>query len=131
MSAVPYGDDGGAMFGELSWANGAKLTGVVNNGMGEYEPAPESSLRRFSGWVWGVTNPVPVPMRGEFEFRNGERFTGSYNAGSNASGVYVSADGERRFVGEIDFEAGSYRPMRGQLEDRRGRVLAVVYVRQP
>lgn len=131
MSAVPYGDDGGTMFGELAWANGGKFVGVVSSAIGEYVPPTESALARFSGWVFGPAQSAPTPMTGEFEFKNGERFTGSFNAGSNASGIYVSADGERRFVGTIDFLAGSYRPMKGQLEDRRGRLLAVVDVREP
>lgn len=121
MAAVPYGDAGGEMFGTLAYSSGAAFTGSVNSSIGEYSGAPESSISRFRGWVY-----ANEPMTGVFEFKNGETFTGSILAGSNASGIYVSADGDHRFVGIVDFTGGAFRPVRGQVEDRRHHVLAVI-----
>lgn len=131
MAAVPYGDEGGSVFGELTWANGATLTGALSVSMGAYDPPIESSVQRFTGFVWGATNPVATPMTGHFDFKSGDSFLGSYRTGHNAIGVYASADGSRRFVGEIDFSAPAFRPLRGNLMDRDGRTLAVVNVREP
>lgn len=126
MSAVAYGDEGGSMFGELAWASGATMTGALSQSMGEYRPPLESSVQRFTGFVFGTTNPDAVPMTGDFEFKTGDHFVGSFNTGRNALGVYASADGALRFVGEIDFYTPAFRPIRGNLLDRNGRTLAVV-----
>lgn len=130
MAAVAYGDQGGAMFGDLLWASGAKLTGALTESMGEYIPPEESSVRRFAGFVTGTTNPDATPMTGEFEFKTGDRFLGSFMTGRNAIGIYSSADGGLRFIGEIDFSAPAFRPLRGNLLDRQGNTLAVVNVRE-
>ena len=126
-SAVAYGDQGGAQLGTVSWNSGASLTGHLDSATGEYTPSPESSLSAFRGWVWGLENATPTPMTGRYEFDNGDTFLGSYNTGSNASGVYRSADGERVFVGTINFELGGFYPVQGYMEDRtEKKVLAVV-----
>lgn len=119
-------DAGAGLRGTVEWADGSILTGAVAAGLGDFEPSPESALSEFEGWVYGTTAPIPTPMTGVFLFKSGDQFTGSYNAGTNARGVYVSSSGDRRFVGEVNFEAGGYLPIRGQVEDSRGRVLAVV-----
>jgi len=121
MKAVPWGDAEGAQLGTLTWTDGAVLTGAVSQSLGVFKPAPESSLKEFRGWMY-----FNDPATGVFEFKTGERFTGSYNAGTNASGVYESADGSRRFIGEIDFDGGSFLPVVGQVYDRSGKVIAVV-----
>lgn len=113
--------DEGVMLGTLTWESGVRFTGDLSEMFGVYEPEPDSQLLRFSGWLQRAR-----PMTGVFEFRNGDEFRGQYNLGSNASGTYTEAGGERHFIGLIDLSAGVYRPLRGFVEDRRGRVLAVV-----
>ncbi len=126
MEAVSYGDEGRALFGDLSWASGAKLTGSLSESIGEYQPPEESSIRRFAGFLTGTISPDATPMTGEFIFKTGDQFFGSYLTGRNALGVYASANGEFRFVGEIDFTAPAFRPLQGNLVDRNGRTIAVV-----
>ena len=126
MTAVPYASEQGPMLGVVTYPDGANMTGEFGSDLGIYDPAPESAMTAFNGWVFGAASAYPQPMTGVFEFKNGERFIGSYLAGSNARGVYRSSDGQRRFVGEIDFTGGRWRPVAGIVEDRRGRLLAVV-----
>ena len=124
--AVPYGNTAGTLYGTITYANGASLIGVVGDGTGVYTADEFSGLSEFRGWVWGAASSSPVPMTGIFDFKNGESFTGSYLTGTNAIGIYSSNDGNRLFVGEIDFQGGAIRPIKGIMQDRRGHLLALV-----
>lgn len=123
MTATTYDGERGPMLGHVSYPSGAGMIGLFGPDIGLYTASPESLLSDFSGWVYGATSSNPQPMDGIFSFRNGYSFTGQENGGI---GIYATADGERRFVGKIDFEHGSFRPLVGILEDRRGRLLATV-----
>jgi hypothetical protein len=127
MTAVPYDGEYGPMLGEVDYPSGARMVGLFGPDVGRFEASEVSALDEFIGWVWGATTANPAPADGVFRFRNGESFTGkTYNAGETGKGYYASADGERRFVGEIDFSGGYWRPVRGIVEDRKKRLKAVV-----
>lgn len=116
------------LLGTIAYPNGAAMEGAFGPDIGIFTPPDESSLERFRGWVYGARTATPVPMVGIFDFKSGESFSGSYNTGSNASGIYSSSDGSRQFVGEIDFHGAIWTPVRGVLESKSGSVLAVVGV---
>lgn len=126
MRAVPYHWNDGPMLGEISYATGATMTGVFGPNLGVFISAPESPVAEFRGWVQSAASAHPYAMVGVFHYRNGERFSGCYCAGNNARGVYQAADGQRRFVGMVDFTGENPRPLQGIVEDRQGRLLAVV-----
>lgn len=117
--------NGFGTFGTVQFPSGAVFIGEVGQGEGRYAPSPESKLTAFSGYVWGVETAYPRPIEGIFEFKTGESFTGTLS-GSEARGIYLSADGMRRFVGTMIVEADSPRPVAGIVEDRNRGLLAVV-----
>lgn len=112
-------------FGTVQFPSGASFTGEVGQGEGRYAPSPESVLSAFTGWVFGVGSAGPRPTEGVFEFKTGDSFTGTLS-GSQARGIYMSADGSRRFVGTLIVESSMPRPVAGIVEDRNRRLLAVV-----
>lgn len=117
----------GSPLGSTAYPTGATLTGDLSAGLGVYRGYPESPLNQFSGWVFNAGSGSPRPIDGIFEWKNGDVFTGSMTGdGSTSAGVYVSGDGERRFVGIIDFSQSEFRPVRGYLENAKGKLLAVV-----
>lgn len=123
------GTSAGAKLGTVTYAWGSKMTGSLSEGLGVYEASADSPLSRFSGFVLGATGSRPFPTDGIFEWKNGDTFTGSLTgSGIAASGVYVSANGDRKFVGVIDLNQSEFRPLRGHLFDRSGKLLAVVNV---
>lgn len=126
MRAMPYYGEDGPMLGEISYATGAKMTGVFGPDIGVFVSAPEAPVAEFRGWVQHAVSADPNAMVGVFDYRNGERFSGCYCAGSNARGAFESADGGRRFIGQIDLTGERPRPLQGIVEDKRGRLLAVV-----
>ena len=126
MRAVSYHGSDGPMLGEISYASGATMTGVFGPNLGVFVSAPESPVAEFRGWVQSAASAHPYAMVGVFHYRNGERFSGCYCAGNNARGVYEAADGQRRFVGTIDFTGDRPRPLQGIVEDRQGRLRAVL-----
>jgi hypothetical protein len=125
--AATRGTSNGATLGTVTYSTGATMTGAFGPDIGVYVAAPESPLRRFSGWVSGATGSAPAPCDGIFEWKNGDSFTGSITgSGSLSQGVYVEAGGNRRFVGVADLSESQFRPVRGYVEDGSGRLLAVV-----
>lgn len=121
------GTSTGAKLGTVTYAWGAKMTGSLGDGLGVYLAAIDSPLSRFSGFVWGATENRPFPTNGIFEWKNGDTFTGSFTgSGSGASGIYIDASGNRKFVGVIDMSQSEFRPIRGYLLDQSGKLLAVV-----
>lgn len=116
------------LLGTITYPSGAIMEGAFGPDIGTFTPSSESPLSRFRGWVYGAGTSAPVPMVGIFDFKNGEKFSGSYNTGRNARGIYYSSDGSMQFVGEIDFHGATWVPLRGVLESRSGNVLAVVGV---
>lgn len=126
MNAVPLDGETGPMIGTITYPTGDEMIGNFGDNRGVFTASPESWVADFHGWVQFAASGKPSPQEGVFNFKNGESFTGSYLAGSNASGVYSSTDGEKRFVGVIDMSQVPVRPVHGVLEDRRGKLLAVV-----
>lgn len=117
----------GSPLGSITYPTGAILTGDLVAGLGTYQAYLESPLSRFSGWVFGAGSRSPRPIDGIYEWKSGDIFTGSMTGDASAStGVYVSADGQKRFVGVIDFSQTEFRPVRGYLETATGKLLAVV-----
>ena len=112
--------------GSMTYPNGAHMQGGFGPDIGIYTGGELSPLREFRGWVYDARTSTPIPMTGVFEFKSGESFAGSYMAGSNAIGIYTSADESRRFVGVIDFDSASWTPLRGILESKAGKILAVI-----
>lgn len=112
-------------FGTVTYPTGASMVGEFGPDVGIYSPDRSAVLKSFRGWVWGAQTPSPVPMIGIFEFRNGDSFSGGHS-GRSARGIYSSADGQKRFVGEVDFNGGTYLPVNGILEDGQGKLLANV-----
>lgn len=112
--------------GSMAYPNGAHMLGGFGPDIGIFTGDPTSSLKEFRGWVYGAKTATPTPMTGVFEFKNGESFSGSYNTGSNAIGIYLSVDGSKQFVGVIDFHGASWIPLQGVLETKSGKVLAVI-----
>jgi hypothetical protein len=117
--------NGYGTFGTVKFPSGASFTGEVSQGEGRYTPSPESVLTAFTGWVFGVGTANPHPSEGVFEFKTGDSFTGTLS-GSQAHGIYMAADGSRRFVGTMIVDSASPRPVAGIVEDRNRRLLAVV-----
>lgn len=112
--------------GSMTYPSGAHMQGGFGPDIGIYTGDELSPLREFRGWVYGARTSRPIPMTGIFEFKNGESFVGSYLAGSNASGIYTSADESRRFVGVVDFDSVPWTPLRGVLENKAGKILAII-----
>ena len=125
MIATPANGESGPLLGKITYPSGARFEGLLSHGgaRGVIDPSPESPLAAFSGDVGSASTPNPRPLSGIYSFRNDDTFTGG------GYGIYESADGERRFIGWIDFSQTNIRPAEGIMEDRRGRLLAVV-VRQ-
>ena len=123
------GRSAGSRLGTITYAWGSRMTGSLSDGLGVYEASADSPLSRFSGFVLGATGSRPFPTNGIFEWKNGDTFTGSLTgSGGSASGIYVSANGDRKFVGVIDMSQSEFRPLRGNLLDQSGKLLAVVNV---
>jgi hypothetical protein len=116
------------LLGTIKYPGGTVMEGAFGPDVGTFTPTEEFPLERFRGWVYGARTSTPIPMVGIFNFRGGDSFSGSYNTGGNASGIYSSTDSSMRFVGEIDFRGATWIPLRGVLENKDGRVLAVVGV---
>lgn len=125
--AATRGTSGGAILGTVKYASGAEMTGSLSDNMGVYTGAPESPLLRFSGFVWGATESHPSPRTGIFEWKNGDTFVGSITGSGNLSqGVYIDANGGRRFIGTIDLSESQFRPVKGGMKDGSGKLLAIV-----
>lgn len=126
MTAYPIDGEGGTPYGVMTYASGASMIGEFGGDTGILTASPESLIAEFRGWVYGAAQQKPTPMKGVFDFKNGESFTGSLNAENNARGIYSSVDGTQRFVGLMDLSGVPGRPLKGVMEDRRGRLLAIV-----
>ena len=114
----------------MTYDSGARMTGEFGSNLGVYEAGPESPLLQFSGFVWGASSPNPHCSEGLFEWRNGDTFAGSIvGDGSSSEGIYTDATGERRFVGVVDLSESDFRPVRGYVLDKGGRLLATVRAR--
>tara|TARA_R110001606_G_scaffold178095_1_gene324669 strand:- start:1834 stop:2496 length:663 start_codon:yes stop_codon:yes gene_type:complete len=122
ITAIPYYGDTGPALGVIRYSGGASMTGIFGPDTGVYVAAPESTLEKFEGWVFGAATAEPRPLVGIFRLRNGDTFTGDQNSGL---GVYVEAGNGRKFVGRTDFSFGAFRPSEGVVLDPRGRLLAV------
>ena len=124
ISGSPEDGENGPILGTVNYPNDATMTGAFGPDIGVFK-RPGALIANFSGWVYGATSANPAPLRGVFTFRNGESFTGEAKA-SFPEGIYSSADGERLFIGIINLDNASFRPVRGVMTDRHGRLLAVV-----
>ena len=112
------------LIGTISYPNGASMEGIFGPDIGTYKPSPDSPLESFQGWIYGSTTSNPIPMIGVFQFKNGESFVGSYNAGNNAIGIYYSPDKSIKFVGEMDLQSATRTPLRGTLEKGNREVIS-------
>lgn len=124
MTAFPYDTESGFMLGVVTYPSGATMTGIFGPDEGRYVAPPESTVREFLGWVFNARTSSPSPMEGVFSMKNGDTFIGTI--GADADGIYRSAGGERRFVGKFDASHGSIQPLAGIMEDKRGRLIAIL-----
>lgn len=127
LTGFPYNTESGATLGVVKYPSGASMTGMFGPDEGIYIAAPEWTVREFSGWVYNARTSDPLPMEGVFSMKSGETFIGSLS-GDVAYGVYRTADGNRRFVGKFDVAHGSIQPLTGVVEDKKGRLLALLHL---
>ena len=118
----------GVELGSITYATGAKMIGGFGPDLGIYTGRKEAPLLQFTGWVWGARSNAAVPIEGKFEWKNGDIFTGDITGdGSRGNGIYQKAGGEFRFVGIVDFSHQPFQPVAGIVENKSGRLYAVVF----
>lgn len=124
--------------GKMKYDTGAEIVGVfeftdfpnrshLGTGAGK---APEGSPMKIFVGQFAVPADIRTrPAEGVAEFRNGDRFTGTYYlyfGDTDAIGIYQEAGGERRFVGQLSTSNNLLQPKSGIVENQNGTLLSVV-----
>lgn len=123
--------------GQMTAASGSKMIGeyqfinypsLATWGHAVAYPRPTSLVQRFSGSLYLTKLSTPLFAEGVTEYRNGERFVGSYYLwfGPGAKGVFHNADGSKKFTGTMSEDEGVLVPRQGVVTDMQDRLLAVV-----